>query len=249
MMQKLPSLTILFPAYNEAGNIEEAIRQALDVAPMVAKKYQILVINDGSTDATAQIVKRLKRQHPAIRLINQPNTGYGGALKKGFASFKTEWLFFTDSDLQFDLNELKKLVKKTADSDLVIGYRLNRAEGWKRSAIARLLKVWNKLFLRFPSEIKDIDCAFKLIHRRTFNQVGPLVTSGAMISTEFLLKAYRANITIKQVGVHHYIRRVGSPTGNNWNVIITAVKETLLLKLSFKKQQTLRLWHALSVLG
>jgi glycosyltransferase involved in cell wall biosynthesis len=227
---KLSSLTILFPTYNEAGNIEESIHQALDILPQVAEKFQILVVNDGSTDATAQIVRRLKKKHRAIRLITQKNAGYGGALKTGFAAFKTEWLFFTDSDLQFDLSELKKLVRKANQSDLVIGYRLVRAEGWKRSTVAKLLKIWNRIFLRFPREIKDIDCAFKLMHRRVVQQFSPLASSGAMISTEFLLKSYRAGIPIIQVGVHHYQRRSGSPTGNNRKVIFRAIKETIHLR-------------------
>jgi glycosyltransferase involved in cell wall biosynthesis len=162
--------------------------------------------------------------------VTQDNQGYGGALKRGLNEAQYDWIFYTDSDLQFDLNELYKLLPHTQDHHLVIGYRLNRVEGWKRHVLAVLLKLWNRVLLGFPSEIKDIDCAFKLLHRSVFDQIKPLVSTGAMVSTELLLKVHRAGISYQQVGVHHYPRQYGTPTGNKLQVILTAVKETLVLR-------------------
>ena len=237
-MKKLSELTIFFPAYNEAGNIEEAVKQALTIAPHVAKKYEILVINDGSKDATKQIVQRLEKKYPSIvRLINQRNKGYGGALKRGFREAKYEWIFFTDSDLQFDLNELQKFISQTSNNNLVLGYRLNRAEGFKRVLLARMLKVWNRILLGFPRKIKDIDCAFKLIHRSIITSTYPLLSDGAMVSTELLLKAHGKGFKYAQIGVRHYQRRIGQPTGSNFKVILRAVIDTFRLKYQLTRYQ------------
>jgi glycosyltransferase involved in cell wall biosynthesis len=227
---KLSALTVFFPAYNEQANIQLAVEQALEVVPKIADEFEIIVVNDGSTDQTLKIAQQLARQYSQVRVVTQDNQGYGGALKRGLNEAQYDWIFYTDSDLQFDLKELVKLVSHTQEHQLLIGYRLNRVEGWKRHILAVLLKLWNRVLLGFPSQIKDIDCAFKLMHRSVFDQIKPLVSTGAMISTELLLKVYRAGIPYQQVGVHHYPRQHGTPTGNKLQVILTAVKETLLLR-------------------
>ena len=135
MKNKIPELSVFFPAYNEAGNIEEVIKQSLRILPEIAKKFEIIIVNDGSTDATKQISERLSKKHSRVRVVNQKNLGYGGALKRGFKESKYEWIFFTDSDLQFDLKELKKFVRFTKKYQMILGYRKNRAEGLKRALL------------------------------------------------------------------------------------------------------------------
>lgn len=233
---KLPALSFFYPAYNEAGNIEEALQQALAVLPTVAKKFEIIVINDGSKDGTKQIVERLAKKHRTIRIINQRNKGYGGALKRGFKAAKYEWIFFTDSDLQFDLNEIKEFITHTHEHQLILGYRRQRAEGWKRQILASALKIWNRVLLGFPRKIKDVDCAFKLIHKRVLTETQPLFSDGAMVSTELLLKAHRAKFSVTQVGVTHYQRRTGKPTGNSRKVILRAVTDTFRLQRALLTQ-------------
>jgi glycosyltransferase involved in cell wall biosynthesis len=228
--QKLSSLSIFFPAYNEEENIVLALRQAIAIAPKIADNYEIIVINDGSKDGTAERVSQAADRHPHIRLVNQRNRGYGGALKRGFKESKSEWIFFTDSDRQFDLKELYSFIRATAEHKVVIGYRKTRAEGMKRALLARALKIWNRILLGFPSSIKDIDCAFKLLHRDVLLQIEPLFSDGAMISTELLLKLHFAQVPIAQVGVAHYPRRFGQPTGSNWRVIFRAIQDTFLLQ-------------------
>lgn len=237
-LNKLSELSIFFPAYNEAGNIEEAVAQALNVLPFIANKYEVIIVDDGSEDSTFKIGRRLAKNHKEVRIVSQPNKGYGGALKRGFRESKFEWIFFTDSDLQFDVTELKKLISHTTNSNLIIGYRIERAEGWKRQLLALSLKLWNRLILNLPNDIKDIDCAFKLIHKNVINEVEPLFSDGAMISTELLLKAHKANFTFTQVGVHHYKRLIGKPTGNNIGVIYDAIFDTFYLKRQLLKQDT-----------
>ena len=236
MKHKLPELSIFFPAYNEAGNIEEAVKQALSFVPKVADKYEIIIVNDGSNDATLPIAKRLARKYKAVRVVTQRNKGYGGALKLGFKSVRYDWIFYTDADLQFDITELKRFVSQARKHDLVIGYRKKRVEGWKRQVFASALKVWNRVMLAFPLHVGDIDCAFKLFHRRVLRNVEPLISDGAMLSTEFLMKAHQAGLECAQVGVTHYARRVGTPTGNNWKVIARAVRDTFILKKHLLKK-------------
>lgn len=233
-MQQLNSLSIFMPAYNEATNIEEAIRQALDVATEVAEKFEVIVIDDGSRDATKVIAERVAKKYKHVRVITQKNRGYGGALKRGFSEAKYDWIFFTDSDLQFDIRELRRFIKYAKNSHLVLGYRKKRAEGWKRQTIAYLLKIWNLLFLNFPRGVKDIDCAFKLIHRSVIASITPLQSDGAMISTELLLKAIKKDFDYTQIGVRHFERRSGSPTGSSLKVILKAVRDTFILRKLLK---------------
>lgn len=236
LLKQLPELTVFFPAYNEAGNIEEVVKQALAIVPKVAKKFEIVIVNDGSTDSTLQISKRLAKQNFSVRVVTQENKGYGGALKRGFEEARYEWVFFTDSDLQFDISELINFISHSNKSDLVIGYRLERAEGWKRHYLALALKIWNRVMLGFPREVKDIDCAFKLVHKRVLREIEPLFSDGAMISTELLLKSYRAHFNITQVGVQHYQRFIGQPTGSNTKVIVKAIRDTFHLQWQLFKQ-------------
>ncbi len=231
---KLKELSVFFPLYNEEENIEALVDEALTVFSNVAKEFEIILINDGSKDKTKELGEQLEREHKQVRLVNQRNKGYGGAVKRGFAESKYEWVFFSDGDLQFKLEEVDKFIRYTDNYDLIIGYRSNRAEGWKRKLLADLLKIWNKLFFRFPSYIKDIDCAFKLIKREVLKQVMPLESDGAMLSTELLLKAYKSNFRIKQLSVTHYKRKYGKSTGSNFVVIFRAIRDTFLLRKYLK---------------
>lgn len=227
---KLTSLSVFFPAYNEEGNIAEAIRRALVAIPKVAKKYEIIVVNDGSTDKTKQEALKMAARYPGVvRVVSQKNKGYGGALKRGFAESRYDWIFFTDADLQFDLQEITRLLRPAQTVDMVLGYRMKRADGWKRILLAQMLKIWNRFWFNYPLEIKDTDCAFKLIRRHVMKTIEPFISDGAMISTELILKAQYANFSWKQVGVSHYLRLSGKPTGNNWRVIFRAIKDTFVL--------------------
>lgn len=227
---KLTSLSIILPCYNEEENVEKVVRAADEVAKRVAEDYEILVINDGSKDKTEEIANSLIKEIPNLVVISQVNKGYGGAIKKGFESAAKEWLFFTDSDLQFDLNELDSFIPFSNEFDFIFGYRIKRADKPHRLLIAKMLKVWNRILLGFPLYIKDIDCAFKLMKRKEFLSIFPLVVEGGLINTEFILKIHKKGYKIKQLGVHHYPRKAGNPTGSNIGVILKAVKETFKLR-------------------
>lgn len=235
---KLPSLSVFFPMHNEEENIARVVNQAQKVIPQLAERYEIIVVNDGSRDKTSQIGHQLAKKDKHIRIIDQQNLGYGGALRTGFAAAKHEWVFFADGDLQFDLTELAHFLPHTAENVAVLGYRQKRADQWSRLALAKMLKLWNLVFFQFPITIKDIDCAFKLFHRSALVEILPLQSRGAMISTELILKLIDNDYQFAQVGVTHYPRHYGAQTGARWDVIYGAVKETAVLFFSRLNKST-----------
>lgn len=224
---KLPSISIFFPFYNEAANIERVARSALAVAPGIAHRFEIILVNDGSRDRTGEIADRLAAEHPAIRAVhNQPNRGYGGAVRRGLDESRMEWVFFSDGDGQFDLAELPKLVELSRRCDMPVGYRIDRADPLPRKLNAFC---WGTLVRAlFGIRVRDIDCAFKLIPRRLLDAI-TLESNGAMISTELLARATYRGLRIAEVGVHHYPRTAGEQTGASPRVILKAFRELFAL--------------------
>jgi len=226
---KLSSLTVFFPCYNEEANVERMTASALAAAPRVADDYEVIIVNDGSADRTGEIADRLAAAHSGlVRAVhNKPNRGYGGALQRGFREASKEWIFYTDGDGQFDINEMDKLIPLLERYDIVSGYRLDRRDPMIRKLNAAC---WGALvrFL-FRLKIRDIDGAFKIYPRRFIESV-ELLSEGALIDTEMLARAQRAGYRIGQVGVHHYPRTAGEQTGANLRVIIRAFAELLRLR-------------------
>lgn len=226
---KLISLSIFFPAYNEEGNIATTIIDARSAALAVSKKYEIIVVNDGSTDRTAEVVLELQKHDQNIKLIShKKNLGYGAAVKTGLKACKNDWIFFTDSDGQFKYNELQKFVNETMRADLIIGYRRKRMDPFHRVFVAQvLLKLWN--FALFGLTVRDVDCAYKLFKKDVRDAV-KLETESAITVTEFIVKAKSLGFKIIQLPVHHYARKFGEQTGGNWRVIVKAARESFSLR-------------------
>lgn len=239
---KLHSLSVFFPCYNEEKNLPLLLRSALEILPKVAEEYEIIVVNDGSTDNTSKIAHNFAVEYDFIKIVDQENQGYGGAINTGFQHAQYEWVFFTDADLQFDLNDLTKFVESiTAESDLIIGYRKNRAEGFKRYLFAKGMKLWNFLWLGFPLFIKDIDCAFKLIRRDVVKSFLPLYSKGNLVTSEFLLTAHKKGYNFQQIGVTHYKRKYGMSKCGNVTDVFKVVQETFALRTLVKKHTKVRL--------
>jgi len=226
--QKLNSLSIFFPAYNEEANISTTIADALVYAPQVADKYEVIVVNDGSSDNTASIVSSIATKDPHIRLVSHTkNRGYGAAVKTGIKSVKYEWTFFTDADRQFHFSELVRFVSLIDKADIVVGRRLKRRDPILRIILAQiLLKYWNLLF--FGLWMKDVDCAYKLIPSKYLKNL-PLVTESAITITEIMIRLKRLGLTIYETPVTHYSRRLGTQTGSHPSVIIRAFRESFKL--------------------
>lgn len=227
-MKKLKNLTIFFPFWNEEKNVEPVVSKAAAIAGEFAHEWEILIIDDGSSDGTLKAAEVLAAKNHKIRVISHsPNRGYGAALKEGFDNAKYDFVVFTDGDGQFDFGECVKFVENIEEVDMVIGYRKKRRDTISRDILMRLLKIWDYIFFRFW--FKDIDCGFKMFKKEALSEIMPLRSEGAMITTEILAKAVRKKLKIKQVEVEHYPRQFGKQTGANIAVVVRAILETLIL--------------------
>lgn len=227
---KLPSLSIFFPFWNEEANVEKVVKDAIPIAEKIAEKWEIIMVDDGSIDKTLEIAKDLSKADRRLSVIShKPNRGYGAALAAGFSHAKYRYIVFIDGDRQFDFSEVKKFIEKIKDADIVIGYRKKRRDKnlFKRLLLMYLLKVWDLLLFRFY--FKDIDCAFKMFRREAVEQLLPLRSEGALVSTEILAKAKQKKLKIVEVGVTHYPRQQGHQSGANFPVIMRAIFESFIL--------------------
>jgi glycosyltransferase involved in cell wall biosynthesis len=222
------SITVFFPCYNEQDNVAKVAEQAVQVLEALQADYEVIIVDDGSSDNTGPNADRLAAQHARVRVIHHPrNLGYGAALQSGFRAATRELVFHTDGDAQFDLAELPALLPLTQEYDIVCGYRMNRQDNALRRMNGWL---WTKMVgMLFSLRLRDIDCAFKLYKRAIFDQIR-MESTGALISTEILARAVKKGYTITEVGVHHYPRTAGRPTGGNPRVILRAFKELLQLR-------------------
>lgn len=228
MENRLPSLTIFFPCYNEEANVERTTLAALEAGRQFTDDLEVIIVNDGSRDRTGQIADELAAAHPQVRAVhNSPNLGYGGALQRGFREATREWIFYTDGDGQFDFREIAVLLPLLDRFDILSAYRLNRQDPRFRKLNAWC---WTTLVnVLFGLRLRDIDCAFKLYPRKLFDQI-EMWSMGALIDTEILAKARILGYRIGQTGVHHYPRTAGSQTGANLRVILRAFKELFKLR-------------------
>ena len=230
MPRKLPELSIFFPFWNEEKNIETIVTKAIPVAEKIADKWEITLINDGSSDKTLQIAERLVEKNKNLSIISHfPNRGYCAALKEGLAKSKYKYIVFSDGDGQFDFLEVDKFTELIKNSDMVIGFRKKRNDAniIKRLLLMNLLKIWHLMLFHFY--YRDIDCGFKMVTRDALNKIGPLRSEGAMITTEIIAKAKKKKLKIKEVSITHYPRIHGTQTGANFPVILRAILESLQL--------------------
>ena len=223
------SISVVFPAYNEESNIGTLIDQTIQILPEFTDKWEIIVVDDGSTDRTEDIVRRYTNN---ISIIRHPsNMGYGAALKSGIISAKNDLIFFTDSDLQFDIKELSKLLQWVSEYDIVIGYRTKRQDPFYRRLNAF---GWNTLIrLMLGLRVKDINCGFKIFRKNVFDKIS-IDAIGAMVNADILSQAVKFGFRIKEVPVRHYPRLKGKQTGANIRVIFKAFKELMRLHNKLK---------------
>jgi glycosyltransferase involved in cell wall biosynthesis len=202
------SISIFFPAYNDENSISGMVNRALALAPRFASDYEVIVVNDGSSDGTAAVLDELARQHPQVRVIHHPrNRGYGGALRSGFANANKDFVFYTDGDGQYDVNELAKLIPlMTEEVDVVNGYKIKRSDGKRRIILGAAYKLLARLFFRLP--IRDVDCDFRLMRRSAIQGIDLVSTSG-VVCTEMIYKLKRAGCRFTEAPVNHYPRLHG----------------------------------------
>ena len=201
------SLSIFFPCYNDAGTIGGLVAQADRVAREFTDDYEILVVDDGSTDGSRALLGRLRERIPGLKVVfHDRNRGYGGALQSGFRHATKELVFYTDGDGQYDVGELRKLLPALEGADVVNGYKLARSDPWHRIAIGGIYRRLMRLLFRF--RIRDVNCDFRLIRRRAMDRIALGHTSG-VVCAELVVKLERAGARFVEVPVHHFPRTYG----------------------------------------
>lgn len=224
-------LSVFFPAYNEEEIIEKTVKNAVSILEKTAETWEVLIVNDGSTDKTLEVSEKLAKKDKRIRVINHKiNRGYGASFKSGFYSAKYPWIAFTDSDGQFDFSEIKDFIEKQKETkaDLVIGYYKDRKVSLLKKVTS---KMWEYLiFIMFGLFVHDVDCGFKLVSKKVIDKIPKLESErGAFISSEFLIKAKKKGFSIIEIPVTHKPRVAGKGTGRDLRVIIKSFSDLFKL--------------------
>jgi len=233
MTERVARLSYFFPAHNEEANLAGLVEEALTTLPGLAETFEIIAVNDGSRDRTAAIADELAAAHPGVvRAVHHPtNLGYGAALRSGLAAARFDLIAFTDGDRQFHVADLERLTERLSGADrpdVVVGFRIRRADPLIRTIYARLYRLANRIF--FGLRVTDVDCACKLFRRTALDGIR-VESGGAFFSAELLIKLRAAGRSVVEVGVPHYARTAGSPTGAKPSVVLRAVKDFWLLRL------------------
>ncbi|MCC7416505.1 MAG: glycosyltransferase family 2 protein [Acidobacteria bacterium] len=231
---KASGLSVFFPAYNDSGTIASMVIGAVKAASQLTSDYEVIVVNDGSADATAEIADELARTYPHVRVVHHPrNLGYGGALQTGFRAATKDLVFYTDGDAQYDPAEIPALwARMTPDADLVNGYKISRSDPLHRIVIGRVYH--HAVSLLFGLTVRDVDCDFRLMRRSIFDTITLEKTSG-VICLEMMKKIQDAGFRIVEVPVHHYHRAFGRSQFFNFPRIANTAVDVM------------RLWFALVV--
>ncbi|MGV8073618.1 MAG: glycosyltransferase family 2 protein [Syntrophobacteraceae bacterium] len=228
------SLSVVLPARNEEATIESVIEEVLAVVQELRLEYEIILVNDGSTDRTGEIGRTLVRRVPNLRLIEHfPGRHYGGALKAGFAAATKELIAFFPADKQFVFSEIDRLLAKLTEAEIVSGYRSHRQD----NLIRRFNCFgWNTAVrILFGHLCRDIDCGFKVFRREILERV-KLVSDGAPIDTELLAGAKARSYRIAEVEVTHLPRIAGKATGADFKVIARAFRDLPRFKLRLNQE-------------
>lgn len=231
---RLPGLSIVLPCHDEAENVAAVVGDARRAGNLFAFDHEVIVVDDGSTDDTRRIAEVLAAQDPHVRVVvHEHNRGYGAAVRSGIAASRLDWVLLTDGDGQFDLLELEGFVPMTRRNDLLMGFRILRADPAPRRAAAW---AWNQLMERtFAVGVRDVDCAFKLARGDALRAL-PLTSDGAMISTELLVRARQLGWRVSEIGVHHRPRMAGESSGGDLHVVARAFRERRALRHALRDE-------------
>ncbi len=217
---RIPALSVVLPAYDEEQVLPLALSEAVEALRRQCADWELIVVDDGSTDRTPEIVADWSAREPRVRLVrNAANRGYSQTLARGFDEARYDAVFYTDADAQFDLEEIERLFVHLGDVDMVVGYRAPRRD----AAVRRFASwVYNRLLgLVLGLRVRDVNCAFKLFTREFLDRV-KIQSTGFLVDAELFARAARAGLTWREVPVRHRPRTQGDSTVN-----LSAVPHTL----------------------
>lgn len=229
------TLSVFFPAYYDEGNIGKVVRKAVRVLEELnLKDYEVLIIEDGSPDRTAEVADELAEEFEKVRVKHhEKNMGYGATLRDGFTSAKLDYVFYTDGDNQFDLEELKKFVALIPFADIIVGYRKKKQYSLYRKFTSLCYNYLLKVI--FGLDYWDIDCAFKLIKTDLFGKI-KINSIDAFIDAEIMLKAKLLGYTTAEMGVTHLPRLDGVSTAARPSVIFRTIGEVFEYRKEYKAE-------------
>lgn len=230
MAKSLPSVSVFFPCYNDERTIGGLIETADKILRRRGGKYEIIIIDDGSTDGSRRLLKKLAKEFSSLRLVfHRENKGYGGALRSGFGKAKYDLVFYTDGDGQYDVSEIELILPlMTEDIDAVNGIKMFRNDPWYRVVIGNIYN----FFVRnvFGIDIFDTDCDFRLVRKSLLKKINLKCSSGA-ICVELVRKLQDAGARFRQVSIHHYPRKYGRSQFFNWGRVMMTGWELIKLRL------------------
>jgi glycosyltransferase involved in cell wall biosynthesis len=232
MGERANSVSVFFPAYNDAPSLPGLLAKTFQVLELFVRDYEVIVVNDGSTDETGQVLRDLQGVYgDRLRVITHPeNRGYGGALQTGFQAARKELVFYTDGDAQYDVLELPLLLEQmTPGTGLVNGFKLQREDPWHRIMIGWLYNRFARVLFRI--RLRDIDCDFRLIRRSLLERIKLSSTSGT-ICVELVRKLELSHCSVVEVPVHHYARLYGRSQFFRVRSLLTTFEQ--LLRLYFR---------------
>jgi len=223
MNPQSPDITVFMPFYNEESLVEEVVSEGIEDLEKIRDRFELILIDDGSTDRTSEIISSLEDEDSRIRSLHHNNNkGYGRALATGFKEAKGDLVFYTDGDGQFDLSELKKFLEEIGEHDIVVGYRKDRQDNLVRRFIGRSFNHLARMML--PIEEKDIDCAFKLVKKEVIQDTD--LETQRTVDAELLAKARSEGYSIKEMPVKHFKRKKGESEAKG----LIGVRPTLVTK-------------------
>lgn len=223
------AMSIVLPAFNEDENLEVVVDRALETLPGLIDEFEVIIVNDGSTDETGEVARRLiERHHPVVRLAeHERNRGYGAALRTGFALARFELVFYTDSDNQFDLRDLRHFLPLIDEYDLIVGFRVYRYDSVLRSLLSW---IYNRVVrVLFRVHVRDVDCAYKLFRREVLEKI-VIESTDFFVDAELVAKARRWNFRLLEKGVRHYPRMAGETTVHASDIPATLKRIALMWK-------------------
>ncbi|HUY24807.1 MAG TPA: glycosyltransferase family 2 protein [Candidatus Saccharimonadales bacterium] len=231
-------LSLVIPVHNEAANMARVIPAALQALALLSRSYEIVLVDDGSSDATVEVARtEMGTQADRLRLVSHPHkSGYGITVADGLRAADGDWVAFIDGDGQFDPLDLRLLAEVAPSADLIAGWRIHREDPWHRSVVSGTFNVLVRLL--YGISYRDVDCGFKLMRRQVLELAKPILAHSALLNTELYFKAERSGLTIRQVGITHHRRIAGVRSGGKLIPILRAIRELVRLRLELARS-----WH------
>ncbi len=229
-------VSLVIPAHNEAPNMPRVVGGALRALDEVAEAFEVVLVDDGSTDRTVDEARRaMGASADRLRVVrHERKSGYGVTVADGLRAARGDWVAFMDGDGQFDPADLRRLAAEAEGADLVAGFRLRRADPWHRSVVSRTFNLFVRVL--YGVRYRDVDCGFKLMRREVLVAAHPILARSALLNTEIYFKARRAELRVTQVGLTHHPRIAGVRSGGRLVPILRAVRE--LVKLRWQLART-----------